>query len=192
MRQLAVAGSILLVCVLGCGSSASARNIYPIAIRTVAPSDEAPSTGWYAEAPAREQRYRSRRAFSWRRPARSSAAGYVLAAARRHGVPEALAYGVASVESGFNPRARSHAGAVGLMGIMPSTARGLGCRGSLTNPEANAECGARYLASILDDQAGDLRRAAALYNQGRFAHRISRGGARYAALVLARARHQPT
>jgi soluble lytic murein transglycosylase-like protein len=115
----------------------------------------------------------------------------VLAAARRHGVPEALAYGVASVESRFNPRARSRAGAVGLMGIMPTTARGLGCRGSLTNPAANAECGTRYLASILNDQGGNLSRTAALYNQGRFAHRISRGGARYAALVLSRARRSP-
>ncbi|WP_131196412.1 lytic transglycosylase domain-containing protein [Lichenihabitans psoromatis] len=188
MRHLALAGSILLVCLLGLASNASARDRYS-AVRDAMPvaSDNQPDllSNRTIEQQPPQRRYRAPLSIA---PRGASMANYVIAAARRHGVPEALAYGVASVESGFNPRARSRAGAVGLMGIMPATARGLGCSGALTNPAANAECGVRYLASILSDQGGDLHRTAALYNQGRYAHRISRGGSRYASLVMSRAR----
>jgi soluble lytic murein transglycosylase-like protein len=173
MNKFAIAGTILLASALGSGSGALARH------RSIHP---AAATARHAKMPAPQQSQHANG---------SPAAGLVLAAARRHGVPEKLAYAVASVESGFNPHARSRSGAIGLMGITSSTARGLGCRGSLTNPAANAECGTLYLASILHDQGGNLRRTAALYNQGRFAHRISRGAARYAALVLIRARRSP-
>ena len=119
-------------------------------------------------------------------PARAGMADVVLAAARRHGVPEALAYGVASVESRFDPRAHSHAGAVGLMQVMPATARGLGCGAALFNPAVNADCGARYLARLLARTGGNQRAAAALYNVGEFGN--PKAGSRYAALVMERAR----
>lgn len=113
----------------------------------------------------------------------------VAAAALRHGVPPKLALAIASVESGFDPRARNGR-SVGLMQVQPGTARDAGCRGALGEPAANADCGARVLAILLRHAGGDCRRAAARYNAGRFA----RGGAgsRYAALVLSRARRVGT
>ncbi len=108
----------------------------------------------------------------------------VIAAALRHAVPVRLALGVAAVESGFSPRARSGAGALGLMQIMPATARGLGCRGSLLSAAVNADCGARYLARLLRRCGGDLRRAAALYTVGEFGD--PRRGRDYAARVMRR------
>ena len=85
----------------------------------------------------------------------------VAAAAVRHGVPPRLALAIASVGSGFDPRARNGR-SVGLMQVQPGTARDAGCRGSLGEPAANADCGARVLAILLRDAGGDWRRAAAL------------------------------
>lgn len=110
----------------------------------------------------------------------------VADAAIRNNVPVELAIGIAKVESGLNPHARNRSGAAGLMQIMPSTARGLGCRGNLYEAQANAECGVRYLAQIYRDTRGNMRLTAARYNQGRFARRISRSAAVYASRVLAR------
>ncbi len=211
MRQLAIAGSILLVGLLGAEPAASARDRYAAGRVTAEPADAAPGltptgAGSWPIPPVVNDRTRalmprqvSPSEVSQPKvlqplritPRRAPMADLVLAAARRHGVPAALAYGVASVESGFNPRARSRSGAIGLMQILPATARGLGCRGSMTNPAANADCGARYLASILGDQGGDIRRTAALYSEGRFATRVTRGGSRYAALVMAHGRRRP-
>lgn len=118
-------------------------------------------------------------------PIRARMADIVLAAARRHGVPGALAYAIAQTESGFDPRARN-GHALGLMQVQPGTARDAGCRGSLLDPRANADCGARILAVLLRDSGGRWREAAAHFNAGRFA-RVG-AGRRYAALVLRRAR----
>ncbi len=106
----------------------------------------------------------------------------VAAAALRHAVPVRLALGVAAVESGFTVRARSGAGALGLMQIMPATARGLGCRGSLLSAAVNADCGARYLARLLRRCGGDVGRAAALYTVGEAGD--PRSGRSYATRVL--------
>lgn len=68
--------------------------------------------------------------------------------ARKQGVPEDLALAVAKVESSFNPMARSSAGAVGVMQILPRTARSLGHRGSIRDlfrPEVNIRYGVAYL-----------------------------------------------
>ena len=115
--------------------------------------------------------------------ASSRIAAIVAAAARRHGVPEALALGVARVESGMNPRARNRSGASGVMQIMPRTAHGLGCHGSLFDPVVNADCGARYLARLLRISGGDQRRAAGMYLTGEGGS--VRSGARYAERVMA-------
>jgi len=163
MRQLATAGSILLACLLGFAPSAHARNRYTAAQATPsAGALDAVETGLDAAigapsiAPTRRDRHRSTA------QAHAPMAQLVLAAALRHGVPSTLAFGVASVESGFNPHAHSRSGAVGLMQILPATARGLGCSGSLSNPAVNADCGVRYLAAILGDHGGDMRVAAAM------------------------------
>lgn len=76
-------------------------------------------------------------------------------------------------ESAFNPDARSHAGAIGLMQLMPATGRELGNRlysgfveSRLSNPEVNVELGSHYLRRVLDMLDGDVQLALAGYNGG--------------------------
>lgn len=85
------------------------------------------------------------------------------AAARQHGVPEDLFLRLVQQESGWNPNARSHKGALGLAQLMPQTARALG-----VNPydvTENLEGGARYLAQQFR-KFGTWRLALAAYNAG--------------------------
>lgn len=88
----------------------------------------------------------------------------VLRAAHRHGVEPSLAVAVARAESGLNPRAVSAAGAVGLMQLMPATARSLGVSDPF-DTEQNADGGVRYLAEQIR-RFGDVRLALAAYNAG--------------------------
>lgn len=90
------------------------------------------------------------------------------------GINFALLKALVAVESGFNPRAVSSAGAVGLMQIMPNTARGLGLRSTskssvaqqLTNPATNVRLGTRYLQQMLRQFGGRVDLALAAYNAG--------------------------
>jgi peptidoglycan DL-endopeptidase CwlO len=85
-------------------------------------------------------------------------------AAAKHGVPAKLLAAVAKVESGYNPRAVSPAGAQGLMQLMPSTARGLGVNDPL-DPKQAIDGAARLLKSNLREfKSLDL--ALAAYNAG--------------------------
>jgi soluble lytic murein transglycosylase-like protein len=69
------------------------------------------------------------------------------------------------VESGFNARAVSKAGAVGLMQLMPATARRFGATDRY-DPRQNVHAGARYLKSLIDRYGKDIRLALAAYNAG--------------------------
>jgi soluble lytic murein transglycosylase-like protein len=84
-------------------------------------------------------------------------------AARRHGVPEDLFLRLVQQESGWNPRAVSHKGAIGLAQLMPGTARAL--RVDPKDPRQNLEGGARYLATQFRTFR-DWRLALAAYNAG--------------------------
>jgi len=86
-------------------------------------------------------------------------------AARAHDVNPALIAAVIHAESGFKTKARSHVGAQGLMQIMPSTARYLGCRNAW-DPAQNIYAGSKYLRQLLDRFNGNLRLAVAAYNAG--------------------------
>ena len=84
-------------------------------------------------------------------------------AARRHGVPEDLFLRLVQQESGWNARARSHKGALGLAQLMPATARKLGV--DPHDPQQNLEGGARYLSQQYR-AFGSWRLALAAYNAG--------------------------
>ncbi|MGM0577453.1 MAG: lytic transglycosylase domain-containing protein [Myxococcota bacterium] len=86
-------------------------------------------------------------------------------AAVRHGVDVGLIAGIIRVESTFRPRVRSHAGAVGLMQVIPSNARRLDC-GPLTDPRANIECGLTVLKRFLKHYDHDLVLGLSAYNSG--------------------------
>ncbi|MFZ9888933.1 MAG: lytic transglycosylase domain-containing protein [Myxococcota bacterium] len=88
----------------------------------------------------------------------------LVKAAERHGVSFPLLKAVVAAESGFNPAARSRAGAVGLMQLMPATAQELGVRDRL-DPAQNVDGGTRYLAMLLRLFSSE-RLALAAYNAG--------------------------
>ena len=88
----------------------------------------------------------------------------ILSAAERYGLSPALIKAIVLAESGMNPNAKSSAGAMGLMQLMPGTAAGLGVDDPW-DPEQNIDGGSRYIRQQLDT-FGDTRRAVAAYHAG--------------------------
>jgi soluble lytic murein transglycosylase-like protein len=93
----------------------------------------------------------------------------IRAASRKHQVDAAFVKSVIAAESGFSPMALSPKGAVGLMQLMPETARQFAV--DPTVPEQNIEAGVHYLSWLLRRYARahrreQLRRAIAAYNAG--------------------------
>ena len=81
------------------------------------------------------------------------------------GLDMALLTAVARVESCFDPKANSVAGALGVMQLMPGTAKELGVRNAF-DPKSNITGGATYLAKMLKRHNGNLELALASYNAG--------------------------
>lgn len=89
----------------------------------------------------------------------------ITSAARQYGVNPGFVRAIIHAESAFNPLARSRKGAMGLMQLMPGTAKDMGVV-DLTDPEQNIKGGVRYLAGLLQTFNGSESLAAAAYNAG--------------------------
>ena len=98
-------------------------------------------------------------------PAPSAYDSSIQAAATENDVDPALIRAVISVESGGNPAARSPKGAMGLMQLMPETARKYGVK-NLRDPVENIHGGARYLRFLMGMFGNDLKLVLAAYNAG--------------------------
>ncbi|KSU84866.1 Transglycosylase SLT domain-containing protein [Fictibacillus enclensis] len=83
----------------------------------------------------------------------------------KYNMNPALISSIVQHESGFNPMSKSPAGAMGLMQLMPETARSLGVRNPY-HAEDNLEGGIKYIKQLLDMYHGDEKLALAAYNAG--------------------------
>lgn len=104
--------------------------------------------------------------------------------ASTHGLPPELAEAVVTIESRWNPRARSHAGAIGLMQIKYATARGMGYGGTvagLYEPKTNITFGLAYLAGAHKLAGGDICGTILRYHAGHGATRMGGSSRSYCA-----------
>jgi len=101
------------------------------------------------------------------KPANQSTRAMIHAAAKANGLPPKIVESIASVESGFKTNAVSHKGAIGVMQLMPGTAKQLGV--DPNDVEQNIQGGARLLRDLLiryENDPDQLRKALAAYNAG--------------------------
>jgi hypothetical protein len=91
--------------------------------------------------------------------------GIIEKSSKEHGIDADLIRAVIRAESDFNPKATSPRGAMGLMQLMPETARDLGIEDPY-DPSQNVTAGTRYLKMLIDRYKGNVNVALAAYNWG--------------------------
>jgi soluble lytic murein transglycosylase-like protein len=162
MMVCAVAG----LCVWGSASTAQAQ-IYMLrqADGTIVLSDKPLGPGARTFAVERAPSLRATRPATTGSDDSSSYDSLIEEHAARQNLRPDLVRAVIQVESGFNPRAISNKGAMGLMQLMPATARELGVRNAY-DPVQNIRGGTEYLRQLLDRFGGDEALALAAYNAG--------------------------
>ena len=89
----------------------------------------------------------------------------IYSEAKKNNLDPELVAAVVQTESRFKPTARSHAGAQGLMQLVPRTGRWMGAK-NLMNPTENVKAGTKYLAYLNDQFNGDEKKMIAAYNAG--------------------------
>lgn len=102
--------------------------------------------------------------------------------AKKNKVPVNLVHAVIHTESNYNVEAHGNAGEVGLMQLMPMTARSLGFKGPLTdlyNPATNLRYGVKYLAKAVKLGHGDTCKTILKYNAGYGAKKMNPISERY-------------
>jgi soluble lytic murein transglycosylase-like protein len=97
----------------------------------------------------------------------------IIEASTRYGVEPELIRAVIMAESRFDPKAVSPKGAIGLMQLMPMTAKAMGVD-DLLDPQDNISAGVKYIRLLLDDFEGDVTLALAAYHAG--SSRVRRHG----------------
>lgn len=138
-----------------------------VAYMASAQAAESAAAGAYSARPVRVSAQMAERRRQW--------APVVQSAAASTGIPAALIDAVITVESGYQPRARSPANAIGMMQLLPSTAAMEG-GGDPWDAEENIFMGARYLRQLALQFQGDLTLTLAAYNAGPAA--VTRSGYR--------------
>lgn len=130
---------------------------------TNVPSD--PRYTGMARTPLRASAYNPVKTSSGYHAASKRYAPLVQKAAREHSLDQALLQAMIATESGFDPHAVSHKGAVGLMQLMPETARRYGVRNPY-DPAENIRGGSKYLRDLMRKFNNDLSLTLAAYNAG--------------------------
>ena len=102
------------------------------------------------------------------RPSKKALKPLIDRTAKRHGVERELVHAVVAAESAYNPHAVSHAGAIGLMQVMPATAADYGVTdvSALFDPKINVNTGTRHLKRLLRKYKNDYGRTIMAYNAG--------------------------
>ena len=118
-----------------------------------------------AAAPARSRNEARPAAGAPRQGADRSVDEIIDGAAQKHAVDPHLVRAIVKVESNFNPEAISRKGAMGLMQLIPPTARRFGVS-DIFDPQENVDAGVRYLKYLLGLYNGNLRLSLAAYNAG--------------------------
>ena len=127
--------------------------------------EKLPDGGVRVVLEGREEPARARSADDWQPRDSDEFDAILREACARYRIPYALAKAVMASESNYNPHAISHAGAMGLMQLMPETAVTMYVE-DILDPRENIHGGVRYLRVLTNEFEGDLVKVIAAYNAG--------------------------